>query len=129
VLVTAPPEPALAGSEPHRSLTVAPYRPRGEVLDLLDNDTGTHSCCTSRRHSSPVGAGRGYRHRADEPRSLGSCWPRACLAANPAPNWRSRRSGRASPSRCPPAASARGHRPADFSGQSESARSRPRTAD
>ena len=50
----------------------------GEVLSLLDNETGMHSCLESKTQASPVGAGGKRRHpRAHENTGIGADEPEA----------------------------------------------------
>ena len=52
--------------------------PGGEVLSLLDNETGMHSCLEPKTQASPVGAGGKRRHpRGDENTGLGADKPEA----------------------------------------------------
>ena len=51
---------------------------RGEVLSLLDNETGMHSCLEPKTQASPVGAGGKRRHpRAHENTGIGADEPEA----------------------------------------------------
>jgi hypothetical protein len=51
--------------------------PSGEVLDLLENETGMHSCLDSHQ-ASPVGAGGKRRHpRGEQNTGLGADKPEA----------------------------------------------------
>jgi hypothetical protein len=51
---------------------------RGEVLDLLENETGMHSCLEPKPQASPVGAGGKRRHpRAHENTGIGADEPEA----------------------------------------------------
>jgi hypothetical protein len=55
-----------------------PGRRRGEVLSLLDNETGMHSCLEPKTQASPVGAGGKRRHpRAHENTGIGADEPEA----------------------------------------------------
>jgi len=59
---------------PSSSSTMA----RGEVLDLLENETGMHSCLEPKTQASPVGAGGKRRHpRAHENTGIGADEPEA----------------------------------------------------
>lgn len=50
----------------------------GEVLSLLDNETGMHSCLEPKTQASPVGAGGKRRHpRAHENTGIGADEPEA----------------------------------------------------
>jgi hypothetical protein len=50
----------------------------GEVLDLLENETGMHSCWSCPNPASPVGAGGKRRHpRALENTGIGADEPEA----------------------------------------------------
>src|SRR5262249_48386391 len=50
----------------------------GEVLSLLDNETGMHSCLEPKPQASPVGAGGKRRHpRAHENTGIGADEPEA----------------------------------------------------
>ena len=50
----------------------------GEVLSLLENETGMHSCLEPKTQASPVGAGGKRRHpRGDENTGLGADKPEA----------------------------------------------------
>ena len=50
----------------------------GEVLSLLDNETGMHSCLEPKTQASPVGAGGKRRHpRAQKNTGIGADEPEA----------------------------------------------------
>src|SRR4029453_4565102 len=74
-------------------IDLAPDR-LGQVLCLLDNETGMHSCLEpkpsvaggNRRQEEASPCPREYRHRSGRARSLMSCCPRASPTAMPAPN-------------------------------------------
>ncbi len=54
------------------------FEPTGEVLSLLDNETGMHSCLEPKTQASPVGAGGKRRHpRALENTGIGADEPEA----------------------------------------------------
>src|SRR5436309_12241584 len=44
------------------SSTVGAFTAKGEVLDLLENETGMHSCLERKTQASPVGAGGKRKH-------------------------------------------------------------------
>src|SRR5437870_8958348 len=73
-----PIEPALMVRHPHGILPRSVLRGgAGEVLDLLENETGMHSCLVS-NPNSPVGAGGKRRHpRGFESTGIGADKPEA----------------------------------------------------
>src|SRR5215470_10154313 len=57
---------------------IAGLRHEGEVLSLLDNETGMHSCLEPKTQASPVSAGGKRRHpRAHENTGIGADKPEA----------------------------------------------------